>query len=162
MSNVLEFKLREVTDTNHVSVTPAVVSSFEQAKLLRDTTVDIELSDVSAVDKILTTLSLEEGRVFVEVVQLYDELEEYARLAAARQLEVQAGLIRNNVDTADGMYLNAEESQHFHMLKAKHDYLSALLWLSVRSRTDSYNTVLTVKAGLKVVIIGYKYPNDAT
>lgn len=165
-SNVVEFKpVRDVREGGRINVNADVILDFENLRILREqeSALDISMPDVAAGEIVLTVLTAYEAKLFVEMVTLEDDIDTIHRETLARRMELSANLLRNaeSVPDPNAFYLSKDESHEYHRLSALRDYVSGLFWYNVRARTNSFNTVLRIRAGLKVVISGYKYADES-
>ncbi len=142
-----------------LELTPDLISTFKEKKILQDNEnyLSIELPELEPGDEIIGVLTSEESSIFLEMVNLDEDIEIWSREIYSRMLrEVADNISKTNIDVIqahmlDNSVLTEEESFDFYQNKSKLDYLHGIFWFSVKTRLSAFNRELAIKNGFRVV-----------
>lgn len=148
-----------------VSLDAAKIADMRERKLLTEQSGKVDLPLVSSGEKRLGLLTPEERAVYLQIVDIDTQLEDWGHEIAARSAELVAKHIRSSPDpttaheniSADSPLESDAEGEEYYELIYRKEYLQAMFWYTVRARLASFGHTLGIRIGFTIVSTGKKY-----
>lgn len=139
------------------------IDDLKKQKVIRELEDDADLDPVASNEKVIGVLTENERAVFLEIMELVEEIQDILDDNEASMLEHLAEITRNRKDKkgyqqeikkiAEQQMAGLPDGprEEFSRLTVKKDYLNAMLWYIIRDRLGVYGQLVGIRQGFSII-----------